>query len=69
MNKIQTDVVSLVKDDNGIFGHLLGNLLRHFWIEQIVKGVDNNIHERHLRDRLLQSRYIPYVRKLPFFEP
>ena len=49
--KIQTNIVGLVKDYNGVFTYLFGNLLCYFWIQQVVKRVDDNIHKRHLRGR------------------
>jgi hypothetical protein len=42
--------MGLVKDDNGIFGHLFGNLFRHFRIQQIMERVDDYIYKRHLTE-------------------
>ena len=40
---IDTDIVSLVKDNNRRFGYLFGNHLSNFWIEQIVVAVHYNV--------------------------
>lgn len=45
---VRTDIMGLIKNDDGIFRHLLWDLFCNFRIQKIVKRVDNNIHERHL---------------------
>ena len=40
--------MSLVKYNNGILGHLFGDLLRHLRVEQIMERINDNIYKRHL---------------------
>jgi hypothetical protein len=37
-----------IEHDNRVFGHLLGDLLRNFWIEEVMKGVNDDIDKWHL---------------------
>lgn len=36
---------------NRVFGHFLGDLLRHFRIEKVVERVNDDINKRHLNMR------------------
>jgi hypothetical protein len=51
MSSLLTYVVCFVEYYNRVFGHFLGDLLRHFRIEKVVEGVDDDIDERHLNMR------------------
>ena len=43
-----TYVVSFIKDDDRILSKFLRHLIRDFRVEQIMKGIDDNIDKRHL---------------------
>jgi hypothetical protein len=39
----RTDVVCFVKDDDTVLAHLLGYLVCDLWVEEVVKGVDDDV--------------------------
>ena len=51
MSSLLTYVMCFVEYYNRVFGHFLRDLLRHFRIEEVVEGVNNDINKRHLNMR------------------
>lgn len=46
--EVLTNIVGLVKNYNGVFGHLFGDLFRDLRIQQVMEGIYDHIDERHL---------------------
>ena len=51
VSSLPTYVMCFIEYNDRVFGHLLGDLLRHFRVEKVVVGVDDDIDEWHLGTR------------------
>ena len=43
-----TDIVCFVEHHDGVFRQLFGYLIGDFGVQKVVKGIDNDVDERHL---------------------